>query len=111
MKRILLVSIIAALALTATPVQAAPNPNCCSDPYNQFVATRILPNGNEVTLAVYSLEAGYTTDQAIRATVLAFVRQERINNPAWVIVIYGPIDPPSTFYTNGDRVWDSRTDL
>src|SRR3990167_273328 len=109
MKRILAV-LFAALVLAA-PVAAAPNTNCCSDPFNQFVATRILPNGNEVTLAVYSLEAGYTNDQAVRETVFAFVRAERVNNPAWVIVIYGPVDPPFTFYTNDDRIWDSRVNL
>jgi len=100
------------LALPATTV-AAPDPGDLVgvDPFNAFVATRILPNGNEKVLAVYTLEAGYTTDAVIRAAVLAFVRAERVNNPAWVIVIYGPVDPPFTFYTNGDRVWDSRTDL
>ena len=109
MKRIIAV-VFAALVLAA-PAAAAPNQNCCTDPFNQFVATRILPNGNEVTLAVYSLEAGYTTDQAVRETVFAFVRAERVNNPAWVIVIYGPVDPPFTFYTDDDRIWDSRFNL
>lgn len=108
MRRLFTVAALAAaLAVPAVPA-AAPNPNCCSDPYNQFVVTRVLPNLNEVTLAVYSLDAGYTSDQVIRQAVYEFARTERLNNPAWVVVIYGPIDPPQTFYTNGDRIWDSR---
>ena len=111
MKRIIAV-LFAALALAA-PVAAAPDPADLVgvDPFNAFVATRILPNSNEKVLAVYTLEAGYTTDQAVRETVFAFVRAERVNNPAWVIVIYGPVDPPFTFYTNDDRIWDSRLNL
>lgn len=85
----------------------APNP--VPNPDLTFVVTRILPNGRETTLATYSLEAGFTTDQVIRATVLQFARAERVNNPAWVIVIYGPSNGGP--HTNDDRVWDSRTDL
>jgi len=105
-----LAALFAALVLAA-PVAAAPNTNCCSDPFNQFVATRILPNGNEVTLDVFQLEEGWTTSTVVREVVLSSVRQERVNNPAWVIVVYGPVDPPFTFYTNDDRIWDSRLNL
>lgn len=85
----------------------APNP--VANPDRTFVATRILPNQRETTLSTFSLDAGYTTDQVIRETTLQFVRTERVNNPAWVIVVYGPTDGGP--HTNDDRVWDSRTDL
>lgn len=104
---VLIVASVMALAL-ASGASAAPPPNCCDDPFNQFVITRVLPNGNEVKLGLYSLEAGYTTDQVVRREVYVFACSQRLNNPAWVVVVYGPIDPPATFYTDGDRIWDSR---
>lgn len=85
----------------------APDP--VPNPERTFVVTRILPNKRETTLSTSSLDAGYTTDQVIRATILQFARAERLNNPAWVIVIYGPTDGGP--HTNDDRIWDSRTDL
>lgn len=111
MKRIL-VLIALALAL-AVPAQAAPDPDDLAgvDPYTTFVVARILPNGSERVLGTASLEDGYTTDQIVREAVLVASRQNRINNPSWRIVIYGPIDPPQLWYTDGDRVWDSATDL
>lgn len=114
MKR--LAALVAALAVAlvlASPVSSAPSPGDLSgvDPFSTFVVTRILPNGNERVLATATLEDGWTTSTVIREVVLSAARQQRINNPAWVIVIYGPIDPPFTWYTNGDRVWDSRVDL
>jgi hypothetical protein len=89
----------------------APDPDDITvDPYKGFVLTRILPNQREVVLAQAEIteEQG---DEIIRQIALEAGRQNRTNNPAWVLVVYGPIDPPSTFYTNGDRVWDSRVDL
>jgi hypothetical protein len=109
MKRILAVAGLA-LALVA-PVQAAPDVDPTVDPFNSFLVTRILPNQRETTLAVFELEEGWTTSTVIREVALAAARQNRTNNPSWRIVIYGPIDPPLTWYTNGDRVWDSAVDL
>lgn len=112
MFRIALIA-FAIFGLLAVPATAAPNPDDLVgvDPYTTFVVTRILPNQREVVLATASVDAGYTSDQVIRETVQAAARQNRTNNPSWRIVIYGPIDPPSTFWTNGDRIWDSATDL
>jgi hypothetical protein len=111
MKRTILAALVVTLALAA-PVAASPDPADLVgvDPYTTFVVTRILPNQREVLLDTFSVDDGFTNEQVIRATVVGFVRTERVNNPAWVIVIYGPIDLPSSFYTNGDRIWDSRTD-
>jgi hypothetical protein len=81
------------------------------DPFNSFVITRILPNQRENVLATMTLEDGWTTSTVVRETALQAARQNRTNNPAWVIIIYGPVDPPFTFWTNQDRVWDSRVDL
>ena len=110
MKRILAV-VFAALVL-ASPVAAAPDPDDLVgvDPYTTFVITRILPNQREIVLDTASI-TDWDSEQLIRATALGAARQNRTNNPSWRIVIYGPIDPPSTFYTNGDRIWDSATDL
>jgi hypothetical protein len=107
MKRLLLVAAIV-LAVFAASASAAPNTNCCTNPYLQFVITRLLPNQNEITLATYSVEEGYTSDQVVRQQVYLFACSTRLNNPAWVVIVYGPVDPPFTFYTNGDRIWDSR---
>lgn len=109
--------IVAALAaLTLVPAGfAAPDPNDNllegADPFNSFVVTRILPNQREVALAVLPLADGWTTSTVVRDVTLQAARQNRTNNPSWTIVVYGPIDPPLTFWTNDDRVWDSRVNL
>jgi hypothetical protein len=92
----------------------APNPNDNDlngvDPTTNFVVTRILPNGSERVLASATVTDA-TQEQVIRQTAFLAARQNRTNNPSWRIVIYGPVDPPSTFWTNDDRVWDSATNL
>lgn len=110
MKRIL--AALAAALILAVPATAAPDSDDLVgvDPYTTFVVTRILPNQREVVLGTASVE-DWDAEQLIRATALAAARQNRTNNPSWRIVIYGPIDPPFTFYTNGDRIWDSAVDL
>jgi hypothetical protein len=80
------------------------------DPLVTFVVTRILPNQRETILGTASITET-DKDAVVRATAQAAARQNRTNNPSWRIVIYGPIDPPATWYTNDDRVWDSATDL
>lgn len=111
MKRILAVAALA-LALVA-PVQAAPDPADLVgvDPYTTYVVARILPNGSERVLGTATVDEGWTNEQIIRATALEAARQNRTNNPSWRIVIYGPIDPPSTWYTDDDRIWDSAVNL
>jgi hypothetical protein len=106
---------VLALALAVPVAQAAPDPADQGlvgvDPFNSFVVTRILPNQRETVLAALPLEEGWTTSTVVREVALQAARQQRTNNPAWVIIIYGPVDPPFTFWTNQDRVWDSRVDL
>lgn len=78
------------------------------DPTKTFVVTRVQPNLREPILATATIDE--TNPDAIRRTTAQeAARQQRTNNPAWVIVIYGPTD--GAFYTNDDRIWDSRTDL
>ena len=109
--RLILIAFVAALALVG-PVAAAPDPADLVgvDPYTTFVVTRILPNQREIVLDTASV-TDWDSEQLIRATALEAARQNRTNNPSWRIVIYGPIDPPSTFWTNDDRIWDSASDL
>ena len=107
----LLAALFAALALAA-PVAAAPDPGDLEgvDPYTTFVITRILPNGNEKVLATASV-TDWEQEQLVRAVAIGAAQQNRTNNPSWRIVIYGPIDPPSTFWTDDDRIWDSANSL
>lgn len=106
MKRLAL--ILATLTLAVAPVAVgAPDP--VPNPEDTFVVTRILPNQRETTLETFTLTEGWTTSSVIVQTVVQFARTTRINNPAWVIVIYGPTN--GGLHTNDDRIWDSRTDL
>lgn len=114
MRRIALAFVAVAALAVASPAVAAPDPDDLVgvNPQTHFVACRILPNQREIVLQTYDWNDGaLSTEQAIRQTILSFARTQRVNNPSWRIVIYGPIDPPSTFWTNDDRVWDSSTDL
>lgn len=105
-----LILAIAIALVVATPVHAAPDVDLTIDPYTTFAVYRILPNQRETLLASASVTET-NGDAIIRATAQEAARQNRTNNPSWRIVIYGPIDPPSTWYTNGDRIWDSAVDL
>lgn len=78
------------------------------DPSRTFVVTRVQPNLREPILATATVDET-NTDAIRRAATQAAARQQRVNNPAWVIVIYGPTN--GAFYTDDDRIWDSRTDL
>lgn len=84
----------------------APN-NPGVDPYTHYLATRILPNGNEQVLDSFEVTSWDDQEQVIRQVTFDYARLQRINNPAWRIVIYGPIDPPATAYTDDDRIWGS----
>ena len=109
MKRFLVLG-LAALILGVAPAMAAPDPDPTIDPFTTFAVYRILPNQREVLLGSASMNET-NGDALVRATAQAAARQNRTNNPSWRIVIYGPIDPPGTWYTNGDRIWDSAVDL
>lgn len=109
MKR-LITALVVALALLSPTASAAPDADATIDPYTTFAVYRVLPNQRETLL--FSASMSETDgDAVIRSVAQQAARQNRTNNPAWVIVIYGPIDPPQTWYTNGDRIWDSRVDL
>jgi hypothetical protein len=77
------------------------------DPFTTFLVTRQLPNGNELFLAAYSIADDFGNEQAIRALTYQYVDQQKVNNPAWRILLYGPIDPPSTYWTADDIIWNS----
>lgn len=105
MKR-LLVIVLAALALSAQAT-AAPPPGSEFDPYTHYLLTRVLPNGNEVILDGFEVTSWDSQEQLIRAVAFEAARQQRTNNPSWTLVMYGPIDPPSTYWTDDDRIWTS----
>jgi hypothetical protein len=86
----------------------APDPADIPDPENSYVATRLLPNGREPVLAIQSI-SDWTQEQVIRAAAFLAARQNRTNNPAWRIFIYGPSNGGPI--TDDDRIWDSATDL
>jgi hypothetical protein len=77
------------------------------DPYQTYLVTRQLPNGNELFLEAFTVSADWGNQQAIRAVTLDYVDQQKTNNPAWRILLYGPIDPPLTYWTADDIIWNS----
>lgn len=107
MKR-LFATALAALALSSSAV-AAPPPGEPADPFTNYILTRILPNGNERVLETFEVTSWGDQELLIRAVAFEAVRQNRTNNPSWRLVLYGPIDPPSTYWTDGDRIWTSDT--
>lgn len=101
---------VAVLAL-AVPALAAPPVVQGLDPEWNFLVVRILPNQNEVVLGSFAYSDSEANQQAIRSISQQAARQNRTNNPAWRIVIYCPTNSPDEWYVNGDRCWDSATDL
>ena len=99
---LILAAAAASIAIAAPLAQATPQ--------TDFTVVRVLPNGNEMTLATYLYVSGESVEQVIRTTAQDAGRQNRTNNPAWHIVIYCPTDNPDG-YTVDDRCWDSTTDL
>jgi hypothetical protein len=85
-----------------------PPPSGISSPTRRFALTSLnVGTGVETTVATSSLlPNGYTSDQAIRATTLTNARSLKAANPSVVYILYGPVN--SGYYTNGDRIWDSR---
>lgn len=83
----------------------APDP--VANPEETFVVTRLLPNGRENTIDTFDWGDGtLSQEQAVRQVVEEFVREQRTNNPAWVILVYGPTNGGP--HTDDDRIWDSR---
>ena len=106
MKRVFLIAAIAASIAAPGSAVAAP-PQTTADPFTNYLVTRVLPNKNEIVLATFAVTSWDSQEQAIRAATFQYVDQQRLNNPSWRIVMYGPIDPPETYWTNDDRIWDS----
>jgi len=110
LKRIVTIVVtIAALAVSA-PAVAAP-PQSTANPLTNYLVTRVLPNKSEVVLDTFLVTSWDSQEQAIRATALQYATLQRTNNPSWRVVLYGPIDPPSTYWTDDDRIWDSTTNF
>lgn len=81
-------------------------PSGISSPTRRFVLTR-LDGGVETTVAISSLlPNGFTSDQSVRAAMYETARATRLANPANVYLLYSPC--AGAYYTNGDRIWDSR---
>jgi len=84
----------------------APQPGV-TFPERRFIVTR-LDEGTGVETNVINSTAlpnGYTTDQAVRPGFMQNARNFVEANPG-VYIIYGPTN--GGYWTNADRVWDSR---
>ncbi len=85
----------------------APPPGSSFDPLTHYLLTRVLPNRTEVILDGFEVTSWDDQEQLIRAVAFDAARQRRTNNPSWTLMLYGPTDPPSTYWTNDDRIWTS----
>jgi hypothetical protein len=85
-----------------------PPPSGIASPTRRFALTSLnVGTGVETTVAISTLlPTNFTSDQAIRATTLANARSLKATNPGVVYILYGPVN--SGYYTDGDRIWDSR---
>lgn len=100
-----------ALGLLAVALAASlPPPQAAAAPENEYLVVRRLPNGDNVTLDTFAYdETSQTDEQRIRQITLDAARQQRTNNPAWRIIIYGPTNGGP--YTDDDIIWDSAINL
>lgn len=81
-----------------------------ADPTITYWLVRRLPNGNNVELGqwvVTDIDNQLALEQEARAAALAQADFERINNPAWRVLLYGPTNGGD--YTDDDLIWDSLT--
>lgn len=101
MKKILLVAALLTCLVTAVPVAASPE--------TEFLVVRRLPNGQDRELARFTWTGTSEDDARVRAIAFEAARQNRTNNPAWLILIFGPAN--GTTWTDDDIVWSSATDL
>lgn len=81
----------------------APDP--VANPEHTFVLTRVLPNGRETTLGTWVEDGTLTNEQLIRQVAVGAARQNRTNNPAWVLRLYGPTNGGA--HTDDDMIWNS----
>lgn len=82
-------------------------PQVAHDPFTTFLVTRQLPNENELFLEAFTVADDFSNEQAVRQLVYQYASLNKTNNPAWRILLYGPIDPPSTYWGAGDIIWNS----
>lgn len=84
-----------------------PPPAGITFPTRRFVVTQLDEATGVETVVIQStpLPNNFTTDQAVRPGLMANARDYLAANPG-VYIIYGPTN--SGYYTDGDRVWDSR---
>jgi len=108
MRSILLFMVLLGLAV---PASAAPPPGITADPYTNYLLVRVLPNGTEKDLAAFEVTSWDSQEQLVRAVAFQAAAQQRTNNPSWRLILYGPIDPPLTYWTDDDRIWDSAVNL
>lgn len=107
LRSLAVLAVLVALVAFAPAAPAAPEPGITASPFTNYLLVRVLPNGREVTLATFAVTSWDSQEQLIRATAFAAAGQNRTNNPSWRLIMYGPIDPPGTYWTDDDRVWDS----
>ena len=84
----------------------APQPGV-TFPERRFIVTQLNEATGEETNVISStpLANNYTTDQGFREGVMQNARDFIAANPG-VYLIYGPTN--GGYWTNGDRIWDSR---
>ena len=107
MRRLLAVMVVVVAFVLAVPALAAPPPNLPYDPFTHYLLVRLLPNGTEKELAGFEVTSWDSQEQLIRSVALEAARQQRTNNPSWRLILYGPVDPPFTYWTDDDRIWGS----
>ena len=103
MKRLLPVVLAALITASAFALPAAASPE------TEFLVVRRLPNGNDIVLARFDWTGTSEDDARVRAIALDAARQNRTNNPAWLILIFGPTNGGD--WTDDDIVWSSAHDL
>ena len=84
----------------------APQPGV-TFPTRRFIVTQLNEATGEETNVISStpLAANFTTDAALRPQVMQNARDYIAANPG-VYIIYSPTN--GGYWTDGDRVWDSR---
>lgn len=83
-----------------------PPQNVPGDPTLTFLICRVLPNDNEVMLNTFVMtDPSVAVDDVIRAQMYSYTRGQRLNNPGWRIVVYGPTN--GGYWTGDDIIWNS----
>ena len=105
MRRVVLACVAVVACAFPAAALAAPPPGASTDPGYNFIVTRVLPNGTEKVLDLFAVTDDFQTEQAVRTVTLNYVYLQKTNNPAWLIVLYGPTD--GQYWTDDDAIWNS----